>query len=198
MFNPRHPGGEFFGRRHHRRHAPDGRPSSSSSSSSECELGYDERGCCRQEPDAHCCDREHRKFWKHPHEFPHVGKCKGRHALPFPRTEHWPGPKHCPLLSEKDMKDLPVTVHHGCMPIVVRGVVMFHIVSEEKPSITISNTGAIKVEANGIQLLSASLKEKYPVDKVVASYANKIVTIRIPCDTAFSESSVDIPITIQK
>lgn len=96
------------------------------------------------------------------------------------------------------MNELPVTVHHGSMPIVARGVVTFHIVSETKPSITISNTGAITVEADGIKLLSASLKENYPADKVVASYANKIVVIRIPCNIVTPEPSVDIPITIQK
>lgn len=96
------------------------------------------------------------------------------------------------------MEALPVTVHHGSMPILTRGVVMFHIVSETKPSITITNTGSIKVEANGVQLLNATLKEKYPVDKVTASYANKIVTIRIPCDAVASEPPVDIPITIHK
>nr|AAK97083.1 C4 protein [Giardia intestinalis] len=198
MFNPRHANGEFFGRRHHGRRPPDESSSSSSSSSCECEVGHDERECCRQGPGPYCCDRERRKFWKHGPPFSHFIKGRGHHGPHCSKEERWTGPKPCPFLSSKDMNELPVTVHHGSMPIVARGVVTFHIVSETKPSITISNTGAITVEADGIKLLSASLKENYPADKVVASYANKIVVIRIPCNIVTPEPSVDIPITIQK
>lgn len=198
MYNAKHTNGEPAEKKAYRKHATDDRSTSSSSYSYDCEAGCNERGCCAHDSCSHYGGHEHRKFLKHGHHLPHFSKNRGYHPFSGESGYQWSGSRHFPGLFAKDMDALPVTVHHGSMPILTRGVVMFHIVSETKPSITITNTGAIKVEANGVQLLNATLKENYPADKVVASYANKIVTIRIPCDVVTSDPPVDIPITIHK